>query len=303
MRDKTLDNSAVIDQAGLREVNKYLDPAFPVGMYTVTIDGIVPEGRGHLDLHWHEDLQYTMVLSGNVTMQVNGEDYHLSEGQAIFINKNLLHETMGLSDDGKYFSINFPDKLLGYFTGSRMELDLVGPYTDNLLFPVLVLDGSEEWHGKVLDSLSEIRRQMSGLTNAYQYKVSILLVEMWYEIITNIGRLDKPSAAYIRKQERMQTMLSFIHENYSDDIFLKDIAASAGVSETECCRCFRDTIHESPNKYLIRYRISKASELLTGSDLSVTEVALESGFNDTSHFIDYFRKRTGKTPYDYRHRN
>ena len=286
----------------LHEVNRYDDGAFPVGMYTVTVDGIEPEGRGYLDLHWHEELQLTMALTGTVTMRVNGEDYPLNAGEAIFINKNLLHVTSDLSEDGKYFSINFPDKLLGFFIGSRMELDHVRPYTDNYLFPVMVFRDDVDWNRDILSSMLDIRQQLLSRQNAYQYRVSQQLTNIWYELITHIGRLSKPSTAYIRKQERMQKMIAFIHSNYSDSILLGDIAKAAGVSEGECCRCFRDTIHESPNQYLIKYRISRACEMLTDTSVPVTEIAFDCGFNDTSHFIDYFRKRTGMTPLEYRSR-
>ena len=286
----------------LQEFNRYSDNAFPIGMYTVTIDGIEPEGRGYLDLHWHEELQYTMMLSGSCTMQVNGEDYLIGEGQAIFINRNLLHVTKELSPDGKYFSINFPDKLLGYFVGSRMELDYVRPYTSNLLFPVMVFDKSTEWHGRILENLMKLRDLLLKKEGMYQYRAAMLLTEVWYEEISHVGAIRQPSAAYIRRQDRMQKMLTFIHEHYAEDIFVEDIAASAGISGTECARCFRETIHESPNKYLIKYRISRAVEILSSTDMQVTEVAFECGFNDTSHFIDCFRKRIGKTPFEYRNK-
>ena len=284
----------------LKEVNKYSDASFPVGMYTVTKEGIEPGGRGYRDLHWHEELQFTLVLAGEVTMQVNGIDYPLKCGQGIFINKNLLHVTKGLSDEGKYFSINFRDNLLGFYVGSRMELDNVRPYTNNYLFPVTVFDRGNGWQSNVLEKLNIVRDELTAETDLYQYRVSMLLTGIWYEMISHIGKVSQPSAGYIRKQERMQTMLSYIHENYADHILLKDIAGAAGVSTGECCRCFKETINESPNQYLIKYRLSRASEFLTGTDLSVTDVALECGFNDTSHFIDYFRKKTGKTPIEYR---
>ena len=84
----------------LHETNRYQDAAFPVGVYVVTPEGIEPEGRGYQDLHWHEELQFTLVTDGMMTMQVNGADYHLRKGQMIFINRNLLHMTQDLSEGG-----------------------------------------------------------------------------------------------------------------------------------------------------------------------------------------------------------
>lgn len=287
----------------LHEINRYDDAAFPVGMYIVTKDKIIPEGRGHMDLHWHEELQFTLVTDGSVTMRVDGRMYRLEEGQAIFINRNLLHITSELPEDGRYISINFPDKLLGFFAGSRMEQDYVIPYTNNYRFPAIIFRPELPWQKAILDELWELQEILLKKEFLYEYKVSEKLVMIWLTLITNAqDQLQNPSRGYMRKQERMKKMLSYIHENYMKNILLRDIAAKANVSEGECCRCFKELIQESPNQYLLGYRISRAVELLNHTELSVTEIALQCGFNDTSHFIQYFKKRTKLTPNEFRGR-
>ena len=287
----------------LHEINRYEDPMFPVGLYTVTTHGIEPEGRGHLDLHWHEELQFTMMLSGSFIMQVNGQDYLLKEGQAIFINKDLLHITSDLSPDGKYFSINFPDNMLGYWPGSRMEHDYVHPYTGNLMFPVMVFEESCEWHRKVLADLLEVRNVMLGKNFGYQYRTAILLTGIWYEMFTRVGNIAKPSMLFVRRTELMQKMLGFIHVNYSDALRVADIAAAAEIDEGECYRCFRESIDESPERYLIKYRLSRAADLLDNTELSVEDTARKSGFSSMSIFADSFREKTGLTPAEFRDRD
>lgn len=111
------------EEKELHEVNRYTDSAFPVGTYEVTRERILPEGRGYKDLHWHEELQFTYVVKGELQIRIDGKDYIVKEGEVVFINRNLLHITTNLTEDGKYISLNFPDKLLGFFPGSRMEQD------------------------------------------------------------------------------------------------------------------------------------------------------------------------------------
>ena len=124
---------------------------------------------------------------------------------------------------------------------------------------------------------------------------------MWYRLISHVDSdLREPSRSAVRKQERIKKMLSYIHENYMEPIKLDDIAASASVSVGECCRCFKEMVRKSPNQYLVAYRISRAMELLGSSEKTVTEIAVETGFNDASHFIQYFKRQTGMTPKDYR---
>lgn len=132
-------NRESIEKDNLYEVKRYADTAFPVGAYTVTREGIMPEGRGYKDLHWHEELQFTYVVNGELRIRIDGKDYLVKEKEAVFINRNLLHITTDLTEDGKYISLNFPDKILGFFPGSRMEQDYVFPYTRGYMLPAVVL--------------------------------------------------------------------------------------------------------------------------------------------------------------------
>lgn len=104
---------------------------FPVGIYQVTPYQYIPHGRGYRDLHWHEELQYVLVLKGNVTFQVNGIDYHLKEKDVLFINKSILHVSTFMSSDNCDISLNFPEKLLDFYPNSRIHYKYVSPYTDS----------------------------------------------------------------------------------------------------------------------------------------------------------------------------
>lgn len=98
-----------------------MDTLFPFAMHRVTSQKMEPEGRGLYDLHWHPELQFTLVTRGSVMIRVNGIDYRLKEGEAIFINSGLLHMTWDLSENGEYIGFSFPAKLLSFFQGSRMD--------------------------------------------------------------------------------------------------------------------------------------------------------------------------------------
>ena len=107
-------------QDKLHESNRYKDMAFPVGMYTVTIDGIEPEGRGYLDLHWHEELQYTGILSGTVNMDLYATGKALEKagvvsGLDITTESALgkLFHLMGVSPDNNWVKNRLGENLRG----------------------------------------------------------------------------------------------------------------------------------------------------------------------------------------------
>lgn len=294
----------------LHETNRYQDDAFPVGLYVITRKGIEPEGRGYRDLHWHEELQFTLVTDGTMIMQVNGDDYPLQEGEMIFINRNLLHMTKDLSENGRYVSINFPDRLLSFFPGSRMEQDFVAPYTGNITFPAFVYSPEIPWQREgityireIIAMLSESGKAPSRCVSFREYRIAMKCTELWYSLIGNsYESIGTPSKTDVRKQQRIRDMLAYIHAHYMEPVTLGEVAASANISEGECCRCFARMVRKSPLQYMMWYRITKGQELLSSSDLSVTEIAFACGFGDPSHFIQYFKRQTGVTPKEYRRR-
>lgn len=288
----------------LHEINQYEDKMFPIGMYVATRDSIIPPGRGYRDFHWHEELQITLVLRGELTIRIHTEDYILEKGEAVFFNRNLLHAITWLSEDGKYVSINFPDCLLGFFPGSRMEQEAVIPYIGGDAFKAVKLRRKNNWQRELLDLTEEVYHILERRTGRFvEYEVSARLVRFWCIFLQNMSeQMKTPSKGDIRQRERIQKMLSFIRGHYMEEIYLKEIALSANVSVGECCRSFRKFFGKSPAQYVMDYRIMKAQELLADKsrEITVTEAALAVGFNDTSYFIQCFKKETGMTPGEYR---
>ncbi|KQY87983.1 AraC family transcriptional regulator [Paenibacillus sp. Root52] len=285
----------------LHETIAYPDHSFPYIMYTHTLYTSVPEGRGFNDLHWHEELQITLVTKGTLVIQVNGIDHELKTGQAILINKGILHVTTQLSHDGEYVSFNFPEKLLAFHADSTMEEKYVLPYTRSSFVSVVIADNAE-WEKQALDMLWNMRRVFNRNKDwGWEYEISIMTVQLWFNLISNLSlpQEDAPKHAK-RQQERLQLMLSFIHQNYSNPITLREIADIAHLSISECTRSFKKTVHMTPYEYLIKYRIKKSCELLVSSDDTITEIAGNVGFNHVNHFIQSFKKDQGRTPKGFR---
>jgi AraC-like DNA-binding protein len=95
---------------------------------------------------------------------------------------------------------------------------------------------------------------------------------------------------------------SFIESNYQDDISLQDLADIACMSKNTLLRAFTKYYGGSPIKYLIHYRLTKASDLLREGNSSVTDVAYAVGFSDSSYFARQFQKAYRLTPREFRKR-
>ena len=100
----------------------------------------------------------------------------------------------------------------------------------------------------------------------------------------------------------MKRMLQYIQEHYTEEIFLSQIAESAHIGESECLRCFRSMIVCSPLQYVKQLRLQKAAELLLSTNLKISEIGMQCGFQEMSYFAKEFRAVKGCTPRDFQNR-
>ena len=98
----------------------------------------------------------------------------------------------------------------------------------------------------------------------------------------------------------IKQMLAFIHECYMEKITIAQIAASAYLSERECFRVFRNSLHTTPTEYLKSCRLQKACRMLAESNEQVTRICNACGLGSSSYFGKTFRDRMGCTPVEYR---
>lgn len=286
------------------EINQYKDALFPVEIYHVNEKGIFPLGRGIKDFHWHDELQFTLSVHGSLTLQVEAGQYHLNEGEAAFINSGMIHAITSISKDGEYASLNFPYKLLSFFPGSRMEKEFVLPYITGNCPPVVILRPQTEWQKEALEILQKINTLWGSISKkANEYFISTKIVELWYLLLSNLSNDYKTTVTGdLTRRQRLQLMLSFIYEHYSEDISLANIANTAHISVGECCRIFREHLQTTPYQFLTEYRVRKSVELLN-CELSISEIAGYCGYNQTSNYIAKFKSIIGCTPAQYRKHN
>ena len=95
-------------------------------------------------------------------------------------------------------------------------------------------------------------------------------------------------------------ILRYIDENFSRDISMNDLSEITGLSSDYMSRKFKEVLHMPPSEYLRKFRIARAMELLCTTDMSVTEVAEQTGFSDVSLFSRVFKQAVGIPPVSYK---
>ena len=94
---------------------------------------------------------------------------------------------------------------------------------------------------------------------------------------------------------------AYLAEHFTRPLTVSELADHAGISRSQLYRAFMAVLGKTPKEYLTSYRIRKACLLLKQSDLPVSEVAAQSGFESCSYFSKAFKKAIGTAPLQYRH--
>jgi AraC-like DNA-binding protein len=89
---------------------------------------------------------------------------------------------------------------------------------------------------------------------------------------------------------------NLIDREYARQLDVAALAREAHASPAHFARSFKRAFGETPHKYVVRRRIERAKELLRGTDLSVTEISLEVGFQSLGSFGAAFRELVGESP-------
>lgn len=99
---------------------------------------------------------------------------------------------------------------------------------------------------------------------------------------------------------RMRRLLEFIEAHLDGDLSLEQLAAETGISPFHFAHQFRASTGITPHQYVLGQRVERAKLLLKVPQLSMTEIAISTGFSSPTNFVRSFRTRTGVTPGEWR---
>jgi AraC family transcriptional regulator len=106
--------------------------------------------------------------------------------------------------------------------------------------------------------------------------------------------------ARTRDQARMQRVCDYMHAHLAEEVSLQDLAKVAYLSRFHLIRMFKQTYGATPYQRLTQLRTQRAQRLLATSDTPITQIALDCGFTNQTHFAAAFRRLVGLSPRAYR---
>lgn len=253
--------------------------------------------------HWHNDFEFIIILNGKMTYSVNGKNHYLKEGQAIFVNSTQMH--YGYSSDNS--DCNFICILLNPFLISgigHIKDSYIVPVCTDTSHPFYIFDPSIAWQKEFIEKLIKIYELCTEAKEGFELQIMSNFYSICYNLYHNIKN-DKVYQENFQDKnlEALHDMVGYIQKNYKNKITLSEIAVSGNVCRSNCCKIFQSLLNKSPITYLMEYRLDKSIKLLKISSYSVTEIALQCGFNSSSYFTEMFRRTMGCTPSEYRKNN
>lgn len=253
--------------------------------------------------HWHNDLEFTIILSGKMLYSINGKSYELKEGQAIFVNSAQMH--YAYSCDGS--ECDFICIILNPLILSEISIikeSYIIPICTDTSHPFFIFDSSIGWQKDFIEQLIKINEFCSDKKDGFQLQIMTNFYSIFYSLYHNVKNSKTPLEYYYDKNlDSLHNMIGYIQSNYKNRITLNEIASSGNVCRSNACEIFQSILNKSPISYLIEYRLDKSIKLLNNTSYTITEIALKCGFNSSSYFTEIFHKQLGCTPSQYRKNN
>ena len=271
------------------ETTSHKTDDFPVAIYETILKKNI---LGFVDWHWHSEIQFCYVTAGSVRFCVNSFSAVVEKDGGIFINSGALHMAEPMTDDAAYICIDASSEIIGC---GAIGKKYVLPYINDPSFAFEIFD---EDGRAVIDRLKRAHDVSAERSFGYEIEVASLLSMCWKDMLQNRTPAE---VCENETYERLKSILTYIHDHYSEKISLSGLAEEIHLCPSECCRYFKKRMNRTIFEYITDYRITQSTNaLINEPEMSISRIAYEYGFGSTSYYIEKFKSKTGTTPLAYR---
>lgn len=247
--------------------------------------------------HWHIPFELIMPTEHTYQAHCGDRDFTLREGDIIIICPGVIHELFA-PDHG--VRIIFQPTLS--YIASR-ELDVL----TSTISPALLI--TPEDYPQVHERIHRLMLEIRDLYFSSVPYAETAIYARFLDILACVGQMRVETAQQNfdarnnKQKEYMDKFLfvsSYINEHFTEELTLEQVASLVGFSKYHFTRLFRQYTGTSFYKYLNQKRIAHAKNLLLDPELSVIEVATQSGFSSLSAFLRMFKLSNNCTPTEFR---
>lgn len=255
--------------------------------------------------HWHYFIEMHYFISGSAKIFLNGDCYNVSEGDFILINSREVHSiNVKIMDQAKYIVVKFDPEVLYSTAKTVFEAKYIFPFTmaksshQKVFFSEEISDSPVPLYMKQI--FEENSKQDYGFELAIRTSICGLflwLLRNWH----NKGLdLDMKSLSKEIDIDKLQILFDYIDRNYFEDITAEEMAKMCNMSYSYFSRQFKKVTRRTFKEYLNYVRVTEAEKILLSTDNNITQIALDTGFSNSSYFIKQFKHYKNISPKQFR---
>lgn len=251
--------------------------------------------------HMHSQIELNFVLTGQMTYWFDGRELTVDEGRLCLFWGMIPHQVTDRREGTRFVCLYVPMSVfLGLANLSRFR-DAVfrGAMIEALEIRSWDRDIFQRWREELLagdENLTEIVR------NELTARVLRIERDGWRDLREEGSAIASFSANDSERVEHIERMLRFIAEHAMDNISADDVGNAVGLHPNYAMSIFKRAVGHTINQAIVRHRLDTAQSLLISTDLSITDVAFESGFGSVSRFYEAFSQRFVEKPTAFRRR-
>jgi len=254
-------------------------------------------------LHFHNCLEVGICHSDSGVIEFENKPLPFREGDVTVVSRNILHNTYSSPGRNSRWTYIFfqPEQLIPpYLLESLQDAAFMSEIEQNIS---RIFSRSE--HPRVCGLADRIAEDLGSKPANYQTSVRALCLLFMIELM----RALSGAPAENRDSDSVSTKnvlvlapaLDFIHENHHQQFRIETLARLCRLSPTHFRRIFGEIMRCTPLEFLHRKRITRARDLLLGTELTILEISEQVGYLSLSSFNRHFLKETGVTPSKWRH--
>ncbi len=253
-------------------------------------------------LHYHDYIELLYAVKGDRLVNVGGEMIDMPEGSVVIIPAGAVHDTANkTAAPCVEFCIKFLPEILYSSEQSVTELEYSIPYIFEHFGTQRRFDKALLKNTRIPQTLEYIMQEHQNKAFGYELAIrsGILQIFAW---ILRYWQQNAGAEVPDMTGEMVQILLKakdYVQKNYAD-ANLNAAARHCGLSYSYFSRVFHKVEGIPFSAYVNRVRINQSMRLLATTDLSITEIALQTGFSSTSYYIKTFRSLKNISPNQFR---
>lgn len=243
------------------------------------------------------DYELILITKGTGQFTIEGRVYDVKANDLLLIKPNKWHRSNSVKLPFNFFCAHF-DLYISDINGEQMLHEAIS--SKSLKFNKAVLDFPE---CVSINDSGYIQMLFRRLVNEYNqqylgYNINIRL--LFFEMLINLFRQGNESLGEKIFPSEISGVIDFIKQNYKTKISLTDLSNHVHLQATYLCSLFKKHTGHTITSFIKMFRISKAKDLLLGTELTIEEIASSTGFYDLHHFSKVFKLYEGLTPAQFR---